>query len=238
MTEADWQTCTEPGPMLDLLQSQQRVSERKFRLFGCACCRRIWHLLFHPASREAVEVAERYADGLANRAQLQAAFDQADHAAYLAVTDPEPNEPDPFDLPGINITVAEDAAYAAYALVEVYVEDMKSQAISACVDARDAALGMGNKDEGRHQMDLLRDIFGNPFRPVLAPEPAVLAWSDRLVVRLAESIYEQRAFDRLPILADALEEAGCADEVILTHLRGSTLHVPGCWALDLLLGKS
>ena len=84
---------------------------------------------------------------------------------------------------------------------------------------------------------LLRDLFGNPFRPPAAVDPAWLRWNGGTVPRLARSAYEERAFDRLPILADALEEAGCADPAILGHLRGPGPHARGCWAVDALLGR-
>jgi hypothetical protein len=84
--------------------------------------------------------------------------------------------------------------------------------------------------------DLLRDVFGNPFRPA-AVAPTWLAWHGETVPKLAQSVYDERAFERLPILADALEEAGCADAALLGHLRSPGPHARGCWALDLLLGK-
>jgi hypothetical protein len=87
------------------------------------------------------------------------------------------------------------------------------------------------------QSSLLRCIFGNPFRPG-SLNPIWLAWNDGTIPRLAQGIYEERAFDRLPILADALEEAGCASADLLGHLRGPGPHVRGCWALDLILGKA
>ncbi len=80
---------------------------------------------------------------------------------------------------------------------------------------------------------LLRDIFGNPFRPV-AFDPA---WLTSTVSALATGIYTERAFDRLPILADALQDAGCDNEDILSHCRGPGPHVRGCWAVDLLTGR-
>jgi hypothetical protein len=84
------------------------------------------------------------------------------------------------------------------------------------------------------QAALLRDIFGNPFRPV-AFDPA---WRTIDVMLLAQGIYEERAFDRMPILADALQDAGCEHDDILGHLRDPhAAHVRGCWALDLVLGK-
>jgi hypothetical protein len=84
------------------------------------------------------------------------------------------------------------------------------------------------------QCDLLRDLIGNPFRPVAVAS----AWLTPTVRALAQGVYEERAFDRLPILADALEEAGCADPDLLGHLRGPGPHVRGCWAVDLLSAKT
>jgi hypothetical protein len=84
--------------------------------------------------------------------------------------------------------------------------------------------------------DLLRDILGNPFRRV-SLRPSWLRWQASMVPRIARAAYEERAFDRLPVLADALEEAGCTDADVLSHLRGPGPHVRGCWALDLILGK-
>jgi hypothetical protein len=74
-------------------------------------------------------------------------------------------------------------------------------------------------------------VIGNPFRPVTP------AWQSDAVVRLAQAIYDERAFERLPILADALAEAGCDHAAILEHCRGPGPHVRGCWVVDLLLGK-
>ena len=86
------------------------------------------------------------------------------------------------------------------------------------------------------QFALLRDIFGNPFCPVTV-EPLWLAWNDSCVSRFAEGIYADRGFDRMPILADALEDAGCDDADMLAHCRSGGEHVRGCWGVDLLLGK-
>jgi hypothetical protein len=84
---------------------------------------------------------------------------------------------------------------------------------------------------------LLRDIFGNPFRPTPGIDPGWLTRGGNAVAAVARTVYEGRAFDRLPVLADALEDAGCADPDLLGHLRGPGPHVRGCWALDLVLGK-
>jgi hypothetical protein len=85
-----------------------------------------------------------------------------------------------------------------------------------------------------HQCEMIRCVAGNPFRPVtFAP-----SWRSETAVALASGIYAERAFDRLPILADALEEAGCDNGDVLTHCRGPGPHVRGCWVIDLVLGKN
>jgi hypothetical protein len=84
------------------------------------------------------------------------------------------------------------------------------------------------------QAALLREVVGNPFRPV----PVSPAWLTADVLRLAADAYQNNALEQLPILADALEEAGCDASELLAHLRGPGPHVRGCWALDLVLGRS
>jgi hypothetical protein len=91
--------------------------------------------------------------------------------------------------------------------------------------------------ERREQAALLREIIGNPFRPPSALSAAVRAWNDGTVVAIARPIYDDRAYDRLPILADALEDAGLSDDTVLSHLRSPGPHVRGCWALDLVLDE-
>jgi hypothetical protein len=84
----------------------------------------------------------------------------------------------------------------------------------------------------------LHDLFGAlPFRPVIL-EAAWLTWQGGMVPKIAQAIYNDRRFDHLPILADALEEAGCTDADILNHCRQPGEHVRGCWVLDLLLSRS
>jgi hypothetical protein len=96
-----------------------------------------------------------------------------------------------------------------------------------------------------NQCALLRDIFSNPFRPSPPLPPAVLAWNDGLVRRLAQAIYDVRDMPagtldagRLGVLADALLDAGCEDDEVVRHLREPGPHVRGCWAVDVILGKS
>jgi hypothetical protein len=100
-----------------------------------------------------------------------------------------------------------------------------------------AARATGNlRQESAAQAELLRDVFGDCFSPVVV-QPSWLAWHDGTVRRMATAIYEDRAFEQLPILADALEDAGCDNADILNHCRQPCVHVRGCWVLDLLLGK-
>ena len=112
--------------------------------------------------------------------------------------------------------------------------------------AAQAAQAQHHSEEQHRQRTLLRervgrefgiqfrDVAGNPFRPVVA-DPA---WLTSKVVAIATAIYADRAFDRMPILADALEEAGCLNADILLHCRGAGPHVRGCWVVDLVLGKA
>src|SRR5262249_23701792 len=86
------------------------------------------------------------------------------------------------------------------------------------------------------QCDLLREIFGNPFRPA-AIDPLWQTLNDAATVRLARSSYDAGDWEQMPILADALEDAGCADAAILGHARHAVGHVRGCWVIDLLLSR-
>jgi hypothetical protein len=95
----------------------------------------------------------------------------------------------------------------------------------------------GWPEERSHQAVVLRCIFGNPFRPPPAIHSTSQYWNDRIIPKLAHAIYIDQAFERMLILADALEESGCDDDQILGHCRGPGPHVKGCWVVDTLLGK-
>ena len=228
MTEGEWLACTDPTEMMYVSGEQGRLTERRDRYFSCACCRRIWHLLPDEASRTAVRVAEQYLDGLASVELLDTASRAAEmhggSAANAAASAAFPTR----ELGNNGIDVAAHAADAV-----VYADP---RFIPGGAD-RDSAVRAGLAERSA-QADLLRDIFGNPFRPVPRVDPTVLTWNAGTVVQLAQAIYEDRAFDRLPILADALEEAGCSDQNILVHCRSEGPHVRGCWVVDLLLGKT
>jgi hypothetical protein len=96
-----------------------------------------------------------------------------------------------------------------------------------------AARCAGEDEDEAVQCALVRDVFGDPFRRVaFAP-----AWQTPAAVALARAMYDTRSFDDMPILGDALEEAGCIDKGVLDHCRATGPHVRGCWVVDLILGK-
>ena len=187
-----------------------------------------------------MEVAERYADSLAAEEELERAAEAAcevwDEELERASTGgDEPDEQDEYcpqtpSLAAYNIALPVGWWGAAPAFVA-------PDKIARQVAASDM--------EGAAQCELLRDIFDNPFRPPPAIDSAWRTWNIGLILKLAESAYRDRimpqvTFDpeKLGVLADALEKAGCADPRILEHLREAGPHVRGCWVVDLLLGKS
>lgn len=234
MTEAEWNDCSDPLAMLDFLR--RPASDRKLRLFACACCRRVWSLLTNEGSRQAIRVAEDFADGRAAADALDEAEAEAEDVYQQINLDRGESEAG---------SSPETAAYAAWLAsssywrdpheTHAYLPDDAKEAASAVVDSLGENPGR-LPSERRHQADLLRCIVGNPFRPVEL-DTAWLAYSDAAVVKIATVVYEERAWDRIPILADALEDAGCANTDILEHCRGPGPHVRGCWVVDLLLGK-
>jgi hypothetical protein len=190
---------------------------RKRRLFSCACCRSIEHLLRDARSRTAVEIAEKYADGRATEQERERAWVDA-----KAVTEELKQIQDTDPTTSIRVADISMACAAEFA-----VQDETEY--GAGIVAWNSAGGMRNADE--FQTALLRDIFGPP--DVRFAEE----WRTPTVVELATRMYEERRFDEMPALADALKEVGCGDDPILSHCRSGGLHVRGCWVVDLILGK-
>jgi hypothetical protein len=233
VTEAEWLVCGDPEAMLKFLRG--KISERKLRLFGVACCRRIWHLLDDERSRVAVEVAERFADGLASEEERAARRQEALAASNEARLAFEAHPERGWDA----LCLAEVAADAAdYALYTPGLAKTAHHAWKAVAYARNVnRTAVGSEEEKLAQCRLLREVMGNPFRPV-ALDPLWLRWNDGTLVALSHLIYHERGFERLPLLADALEDAGCTNADVLNHFRGPGIHVRGCWVVDLLLGKA
>jgi hypothetical protein len=207
--------------MLKFLEG--KASDRKLRLFAAACCRRIWPIMPDEAARNAVEVAERLAEGLATNAVRRAA------ALAAAAIEGGRGGPASFAVASRAFLAADrasaNAAHLFAALSRLHLR-------GGVNDTNYQALFTQELDKERvPQAAILRCIFGNPFRPI---HPSLLG---ETVAKLARTIYDDRAFNRLPILADALEEAGCTNPDILQHCRTQGEHVRGCWVVDLVLGK-
>jgi hypothetical protein len=251
--EEDWKDCKEPKPMLKYLiaSPHPRVqdveafpeckgSDRKLRLFACACYGRLGSLLPDPRARAAVEVAERFADGKASTHELELAAAQV----RQPLNDLEGRWRSSRGVESAALTPTHGAlalggviCWAQAQKAAYYAASNASWVLAAIQNPGDSlsgsGFGAGQRSEERSQADLLRCIFGNPFRRVTA-DPR---WMTSGVVALARTIYDERAFDRLSSLADALEGAGCEDESILTHCRSVSGHARGCWVVDLVLGK-
>jgi hypothetical protein len=225
MTEAEWLSCCDPETMLRFLERHHGPSDRKLRLFAVACCR----LMFTKISVgkryvEEVEVAERYADGRSSAAELWEARLYSNSTAEHACMNTTEADGTVGHYDGIVMAdcAALNAARGTTQPGPIMPDDNgRSQ---ARLEAEQAI-----------QSNLLRDIFA-PFEDTTI-RTRWLVWSDATVRRIALGIYEERAFERMPVLADALEDAGCDNADILAHCRGPG-HVRGCWVVDLLLGKT
>jgi hypothetical protein len=294
MTEAEWLAAVNPRSMLEHLSAG--LSERRLRLFNCACVRRVWHHLPEGPLRRGVGVAERHADGSCDAAEYsQAAREAADSFAVIGgagdlalelYVNPQMDWTADYAFGDDErvrcwdtirtayrqthvtreeapLTIAKyEAATAAYLATfrEVrltgnaellYVGDFAAAAVSdAAVLPRPPQEGEEERfmqpdpEELAAQCRLIRDVFGNPFRPAPIFDTAWLAWQEGAVANLARAAYDERKLPagrldaaRLALLADALEDAGCTNADLLGHLRGPGPHVRGCWALDLALGR-
>jgi hypothetical protein len=228
MTETGWLACDDPTPMLEFLGG--KASERKLRLFACACLRRVWHLLSAAKGRRIVVRLEDFVDGRGRRPR----------PVRVGGTGPDPRETAEKAARFATAKPALIAATGCYneaadAVAEEVIEAAHSQADEVLIAANAAGV-----EEQKREANLLRCLFGNPFRPVTF-DPALRTPT---VAALAQAAYEERQLpagtldpQRLGVLADALEEAG-ADAAIVDHLRGDGPHVRGCHVVDLVLGRS
>ena len=216
MTENEWLACGDAREMILSGTLDRAGGPRKLRLLAVACCRCSRQLMRNTDHRRAVDVAERFADGHATEGELVAAYQRTDEYAR-GLHDGESER--------------EIRRWSEAVAVLNAVRLKGDPASDAVWQIRRAA----HRNIDKTMVALLRDIFGNPFRPVaLAP-----SWLTTDVLALARGVYDERAFDRMPILADALQDAGYTNDDLLTHCRDTSLaHVRGCWAVDLVLGKS
>ena len=212
MTEAKWLACDDPEQMLRF--SRERESERKLRLLACAACRRVWDYL-GDSSRDAVGAGEQFADGLISEREVESTSSAASDEMLTVLADGDERKA------GFAFGASSTAATPLF-----HGDGKGGCAVLSSLSDGDAAGTIA-------QAALFRDIFGNPFRPVaFSPE-----WRTDIALALARQMYESRDFGAMPILADALQDAGCDSEEILDHCRGDGPHVRGCWVVDLVLGK-
>jgi hypothetical protein len=210
MNETTWLTCADPLPMLDYLQG--RASDRKLRLFAVSAYRLILPWITDSTSRIAMGVAEEFSDRLTGAEELASAR----ATAYRTYLNSYANSIFAYAVADAN------AAHAAH----IATRDVETvQPVSKLVA-------------------LLRDLVGNPFRPLPSLDRGVLVWNEGTISRLAQRVYEQRPLPAmnldsacLAVLADALEDAGCTERLLVEHLREPGLHYRGCWALDTILGR-
>ena len=225
MTEDEWLASDDPGKMLEFLWG--KATDRKLRLFAVACCRQVWSRITHPASREAVNLAEKFAEGMVPAHALEVARQlHRDSGVYRT----ERNLANAISAAAlvqnssgvVGLESAHEAAkYAAHAMTDRPEGGTRSYKDPSWRPLWDTAR--------KQQVTILIHIVGNPFRPYAAPDrwPAT-------VVQLAQALYDGQ--DCGFALHDALLEAGQAE--LAGHFRQEQAHPKGCWALDLILGKS
>jgi hypothetical protein len=230
MKEAEWLAATDPWPLQVFLKKFNE--SRKLRLFTVACCRHVF-AYGNGTLGNLLLANEAFADGLLGEQEFELLAEGEIEASPRPPDGPaqevwdaiksESTCPSRFSA----VYSCDAAANALLPLSLLFNEDINSDELAKHPDAK------AYLTEREYQTFLMRDIFGNPFRPVIV-DPS---WLTSTVVALAQGIYQERAFDRMPILADALQDAGCENEDILNHCRGEGTHVRGCWVVDLLLGK-
>jgi hypothetical protein len=224
MTEAEWLVCTDSGKMLELFRG--RRFDSRLRRFAVECCRRIRHLITEEVFRAAADAGEAFADDPQNekstiKTMSKASIEAWRHRRRYAIS------ADRHQLR------AADAAIATCASTDWNAEINAMREAAQAVNRTDA--DCCDPVELQHQAAILRCIFAPlPFRSITLDR----AWLTPTVKTLAAGLYDEWAFYRLPILADALEEADCIDADVLAHCRCEGPHVRGCWVVDLILGKS
>lgn len=233
MTETEWNCSDDLLAMLDWLNEHRGFSDRKARLFAVAVCRRIWDLLPDARSRIAVAVAEQFVDGLASRGELEAAHGEA-HACCMER---------PAWAPAMEAALAAEEASSPMVKGAAFEAALNGKQARSTAQSQNWNAEFWDAEQQAHA-DLLRDLCGpSPFRPLVF-DRVWLAWHDGMVLKLAHNVYEERHLPEgtldnalLAVLADALEEAGCTNQNMLSHCRNAGTHVRGCWAVDMILAK-
>jgi hypothetical protein len=222
MTESKW---LKPGVLFDHVNFLRgRNRERKLRLFDIACCRQLEQWIDEPKLFDAIVRAEQFADGELSHATITKWRRKVDALGQQRRADDE------------QASAAQLAVYSYVSTtcrVSKYVESTDNWRM--LIDYGEVF----SPDFASHGTQLVHalmlDIFGNPFRTI----PFLPEWRTDTAVSLAQQMYESREFSAMPILADALQDAGCDRNDILNHCRDANqVHVRGCWVVDLVLGKA
>jgi hypothetical protein len=221
VTEEEWHECTDASEMLEFLPGEP--AKRKLMMFAAMCCLRMMLLVTDERLRAGIQCVQRLSEGIIQPSEAQAVC--RDVRGYLST---QLNSG--FDDPACSAVIEALERHSRH-----WSAAVSSHVKCAIVDPliERGADNTAWAEEQREQCLIVRDIFGNPFRPVHFSS----AWRTPNVLGIAQGIYEERAFERLPILADALMDAGCFDEEIIGHCHQPGEHVRGCWVVDLCLGK-
>jgi hypothetical protein len=237
MTETDWLTCKDPQLMLTFLKGNG--SSRKLRLFAISCCRR-WTSLLVPETLGALEIAELFAEGQVDSFARKQAREIALHAPWCS------DKSTAHRRGPAKACVAAALArrsHEAAASAEHFGRNIGVLSRKWDRDAYEQTeLGLKIKphewtkarlEQAEYHATVIKDIFGNPFLPVALDH----SWLTSTILSLARQMYESRDFSLMPILADALQDAGCDREDVLNHCRGPGPHVRGCFVVDLVLSQ-
>ncbi len=224
MTEAGWLACSDPDWLLE--PTNHIFHKRKTGLWAAACCRRAWHLLpnIHREVLVAAEVSCERLDhlvGVVDDEIRKVAFPYWPYPTFTSEREAVGL------LSGGSHRSAVEQVATALTCEEIGCTPNPTQK-----ELQARYWAAWKRHQGIHA-DLLRDVIGNPYRPAKCHPD----WLTSDVLALARGIYEERAFDRMPILADALQDAGCDNDDILNHCRDHGTHVRGCWGIDLILDK-
>lgn len=228
-TEAEWHASSDLEAMLQFVEG--KVSDRKLRLFACACCRHLWHKL-NKANRRAIKVSEKFADGLATEKELSKA----------SGTQFESNSLWEYKKPPVEWTEGRSDAWTKAAVGRITLHrrlhsTFGQPLLTAVRDTAECVSESCRWDEDAtfQPCELLRCLVSVALFRSIGSDPA---WLNAEIVALAQAIYDDSDFERLPALAEELEREGCSDNNILTHCRRGEPHARGCWVLDLVLLKS
>jgi hypothetical protein len=227
MTEAEWLASEDARAMLEGASDNLRTLggvERKLRLFAILCCNRDWdHIKYDERLRTAVQNTEQYTAGLLSETDWREACLEVERNHYLT------------GMWNYNARAAMWCMFPDRGSGARELSNYLSRTITRNAAPAFLAGSVGERAVQSAHANFLREIVGNPFRPVTLDQ----SWRTSTVVALAKGIYAERTFDVLPILSDALMDAGCENADLLDHCRDPQLtHVRGCWAVDLVLGKS